>query len=136
VRDETPNYAVLFNRNREEIGSIFIRDAMLEENIGIDPEIKIRGCLVRTFPAEHKSNPPRSMTPKTVIFNPPATIVLWKDGTKTTVKCDETDRYIPVLGLALCYMKKSLGNTSRELNKALREAEREIESKIFGRKEK
>lgn len=53
------------------------------------------------------------------IFNDPATIVLWADGTKTVVKCQEGDAYDPEKGLALCYMKKYLGNTSRALNDAL-----------------
>lgn len=53
------------------------------------------------------------------IFNDPATIVLWGDGTKTVVKCQEGDAYDSEKGLALCYMKKYLGNTSRALNDAL-----------------
>lgn len=57
---------------------------------------------------------------KRVIYHAPATIVYWEDGTRTVVKCDKEDEYNPMLGLALCYMKKALGNTSRELNKALR----------------
>lgn len=52
----------------------------------------------------------RSVTPKKVIFNAPATIVYWTDGTKTVVKCDERDTYSREAGLALCYMKKALGN--------------------------
>lgn len=60
------------------------------------------------------------LTAKRVIFNPPATVVLWEDGTKTVVKCDPKDTFDEMKGLALCYMKKALGNTSRELNKALR----------------
>jgi hypothetical protein len=59
---------------------------------------------------------------KQVIFNPPATVVLWTDGTKTVVKCDPADTFNETTGVALCYMKKALGNTSRELNKALRKA--------------
>lgn len=59
---------------------------------------------------------------KQVIFNPPATVVLWEDGTKTVVKCDPEDTFNETTGVALCYMKKALGNTSRELNKALRKA--------------
>jgi len=43
-----------------------------------------------------------------VIFNPPATIVIWEDGTKTVVKCMEGDTYDAEKGLALCYMKKSV----------------------------
>ena len=45
-----------------------------------------------------------------VIFNDPATIVIWKDKTKTVVKCQEGDTYSPELGLAMCIAKKYLGN--------------------------
>lgn len=45
-----------------------------------------------------------------VIFNYPATIVLWEDGTKTVVKCQEGDEYSKETGLALCFAKKALGN--------------------------
>ena len=45
-----------------------------------------------------------------VIFNDPATIVLWGDGTKTVVKCQEGDDYSKETGLALCIAKKALGN--------------------------
>lgn len=47
-----------------------------------------------------------------VIFNTPATIVIWKDGTKTVVKCQGDDKFDPEKGLALCFMKKALGNKS------------------------
>lgn len=49
---------------------------------------------------------------KKVIFNAPATIVLWTDGTKTVVKCDKNDTYDLEKGLALCIAKKYLGNQS------------------------
>lgn len=47
---------------------------------------------------------------KNVIFNDPATIVLWKDGTKTVVKCQKNDTYNPEMGLAMCIIKKMCGN--------------------------
>ena len=47
---------------------------------------------------------------KKVIFNNPATIVYWEDGTKTVVKCGKDDTYSEETGLALCFMKKALGN--------------------------
>ena len=65
---------------------------------------------------------------KKVIFNPPATIILWEDKTKTVVKCDPEDTFDEMKGIALCYMKKALGNTSRELNKALREGKKTNEN--------
>lgn len=42
-----------------------------------------------------------------VIYNPPATIVIWKDGTKTVVKCDEHDTFDQRTGLLLCIAKKA-----------------------------
>lgn len=45
-----------------------------------------------------------------VIFNDPATIVFWADGTKTVVKCQEGDIYSPETGLAMAISKKALGN--------------------------
>ena len=49
---------------------------------------------------------------KDVIFNPPATIVNWADGTKTVVKCQNNETFDPEKGLALCFMKKINGNQS------------------------
>ena len=63
-----------------------------------------------------------------VIFNAPATIVIWDDDTKTVVKCGDRDVYDPEKGLALCFMKKMLGNTGRyyeTVKKALAEYEKE-----------
>lgn len=45
-----------------------------------------------------------------VIFNYPATIVLWADGTKTVVKAGDRDVYDPEKGLAMAIAKKALGN--------------------------
>ena len=46
---------------------------------------------------------------KKVIFNDPATIVIWGDGTKTVVKRD-CELYDPEKGLAMAIAKKALGN--------------------------
>lgn len=50
---------------------------------------------------------------KNVIFNYPATIVLWSDGTKTVVKSLEGEDFDPEKGLAMAISKKSLGNNGR-----------------------
>ena len=47
---------------------------------------------------------------KKVIFNRPATIVLWEDGTKTVVKCDSDEDFDYEKGLAMAISKKALGN--------------------------
>ena len=55
---------------------------------------------------------------KRVIYNDPATIVFWSDGTKTVVKRQKNDKgkYVDKFdtekGLALCIAKKALGNMS------------------------
>lgn len=47
---------------------------------------------------------------KDVIFNGPATIVKWSDGTKTVVKCCKGDLFDPEKGLAMAISKKALGD--------------------------
>lgn len=47
---------------------------------------------------------------KKVIFNEPATIVFWSDGTKTVVKCGDDDIWDPEKGLAMAVTKKFFGN--------------------------
>ena len=43
---------------------------------------------------------------KKVIFNDPATIVFWADGTKTVVKCADFDIFDPEKGLAMAICKR------------------------------
>jgi hypothetical protein len=58
--------------------------------------------------------------PFKIIFNDPATIVYWSDGTKTVVKKQKGDAFKKETGLAMCYVKKFCGNnTSRGLNDIL-----------------
>lgn len=45
-----------------------------------------------------------------VIFNDPATIVFWSDGTKTIVQSRGDDAFDPEKGLAMAISKKFLGN--------------------------
>ena len=54
---------------------------------------------------------------KKVIFNKPATIVLWDDDTKTVVQCQKgksgkIEKFDKEKGLAMCIAKKCLGNKS------------------------
>ncbi len=48
-----------------------------------------------------------------IIFNPPATIVFWDDGTKTVVKCMEGQPFEKYAGFCAACMKKAFGSTSR-----------------------
>ncbi|WP_289225466.1 hypothetical protein [Bacteroides acidifaciens] len=74
-------------------------------------KIKLDGIIEQYSSMESGvSNIPFDMMYEKVIFNEPATIVIWKDGSKTVVKCQKNDEYDPEKGLALCFMKKALGN--------------------------
>lgn len=53
---------------------------------------------------------------KNVIFNDPATIVFWTDGTKTVVKAQGDDIFDPEKGLAMAISKKALGNKGNYCN--------------------
>ena len=66
---------------------------------------------------------------KNVIFNEPATIILWADGTKTVVKCQEGEGYDPEKGMAMAISKKALsnkGNYCEVFKKWLPEEEEEV----------
>lgn len=45
-----------------------------------------------------------------VMYNNPATIVFWSDGTKTISKCHGEDKYDPKVGLLLAILKKFGGS--------------------------
>lgn len=60
-----------------------------------------------------KNNPPAPAPlplPMNVIFNDPATIVYWDDGTKTVVKCQPGDVFSAEAGLTTAMLKKYMGN--------------------------
>lgn len=60
-----------------------------------------------------RANPPMSAPlplPTNVIFNNPATIVYWDDGTKTVVKCQPGDVFSAEAGLTTAMLKKYMGN--------------------------
>lgn len=76
-----------------------------------DDRITIEGTYDN--PWHNKSKWSRVPNPiSKVIFNPPATIVYWKDGAKTVVKCQDGDIYDKEIGLVTCIAKKMLGNRS------------------------
>lgn len=65
-----------------------------------------------------KVNPRPTPTPTItkVIFNNPATIVIWSDGIKTVVKCGEDDIFDREKGLALAISKRYFNNKSNYYN--------------------
>lgn len=51
------------------------------------------------------------VVPVKVVYNDPATVVYWSDGTKTIVKCHDDDVFDEREGFLLCCAKKLMGNT-------------------------
>lgn len=70
-----------------------------------------------------------------VIFNDPATIVFWADGSKTVVKCQEGDVFDKEKGLAMAISKRALGDKGRycnEFKKWIPEIEEaKVETEVF-----
>ena len=54
-----------------------------------------------------------SLNVSKIIFNPPATIVFWEDGTKTVVKCSEEDEFSEYYGFLAALGKKVYENNSQ-----------------------
>ena len=71
-----------------------------------------------------------SARPVKVIFNPPATIVLWSDKDKTVVKCREGEEFDEWIGFITAYAKKAYGKgfvpfVRRQLKNAIRQEKKD-----------
>ena len=87
---------------------------------GIGKTITIEGdesTHVTLIDEDLESLPIRVFLPKIkkVIYNPPATVIIWNDDTKTVVKCQEEDIYDKQTGFLLCIMKKIFGNKFNDI---------------------
>ena len=102
-------YTKTFHTNRPEINWLYMAKQMIDD---ITYEgIKEMRPMTRTY-----ANGQVIPRIKNVIFNDPATIVFWSDGTKTVVKCQDDDWYDPEKGLAMAISKKALGNKGNYCN--------------------
>lgn len=71
---------------------------------------------------------PVSFDIKEVIYNDPAVVVYWKDGTKTVATAQNED-YDPEKGLAICFAKKALGNSYKGMGRFKRLLKKAIKKK-------
>ncbi len=79
---------------------------LLDENRKL--EIELAAAKAREVLTALSIRP--EMMIENVIFNDPATIVFWLDGSKTVVKCQLGDTFSKELGLAMAICKKVYGN--------------------------
>ena len=85
----------------------FLGDVQKELSNAYDPQRFIYKTSLNSIYGAPKINMPGI---KQVIFNDPATIVIWADGEKTVVKCQNGEPYDPEKGLAMAITKRALGN--------------------------
>jgi hypothetical protein len=85
--------------------NVIVREFTVECGPCSVASITLNGALT-----EHE---PRNLGPAItkVVFNNPATVVFWSDGTKTVVRCSDNDTFNPEIGLAMAICKKAFGNT-------------------------
>ena len=125
------------NENRATINGIevlFTDDLIVEKENPLSYRIELvykKPILHHIYANNYLAFSPEMMTlnnipeVKKVIFNDPATIVYWKDGTKTVVKCQKGDDFDPEKGLAMAFLKKCWGNKGNfndKLIKIIKEA--------------
>ena len=70
--------------------------------------------------------------PSKVIFNPPATIVIFNDGTKIISKCDKEDKFSKGTGFLMCMLKRNYGNAiaHKMLEKFVYSKERSVKEDV------
>ena len=101
--DETKNTYCKLNF-KERISDMFSNDE-LKKQYDSDAMDAFK-YFVNSMYGIHSS----SLSIKNVIFNDPATIVIWSDGVKTIVKCVDGDDFDPEKGLAMAIVKRVFGN--------------------------
>lgn len=115
---EYQHFSYLAERNyceRSEVASVTLKPGCLPtcsyycpRMISISPEHLCGNNLLSSLVLHRE----KDYVIKRVIFKDPLTIVLWNNGDKTIVKCQEGDIYDPEKGLAMAICKYVYGNKS------------------------
>jgi hypothetical protein len=77
---------------------------MAVENGNLRPTGSVRST------SDEPANIDKPLKIKVVHFSGPVTTVIWEDGTKSQVRCQDGDHFDPEKGLALAIAKRALGN--------------------------
>ena len=110
---EVDSYSSPYNTNTvlkvEVSGKNLLEPKCSTRTDGIMAQIEAYKVMTTYNPARKDSINEGKLQIKDVIFNPPATIVFWSDGSKTVVKA-ENEIYDPEKGLAMAIAKRAMGN--------------------------
>lgn len=101
--------------SKNELNTITLRKRRKNEGRNEMP-VERKSTSSRVYYASATAKSVSAPSIKKVIFNYPATIVFWSDGSKTVVKCQDGDIYDPEKGLAMAISKKAFGNKGNYCN--------------------
>lgn len=104
--------ATFYEESLIQVGAIDEQDKLIEKYASHDAKVLAEAYTKyykhKQIEAQTFDNPSDFIV--NVIFNDPATIIQWKDGTKTVVKCNKGENFDPEKGLVMAITKKALGN--------------------------
>lgn len=101
------------------------------------PEYMKKAFNIPLGKQEENTMPVRSLPSiKNVTFNKPWTIVSWSDGTVTKCKTTKGTAFREEAGLAICFMKKSMGLTNTQFGKLVEEYKSDDSNSKKRKKEK
>lgn len=92
---------------------LYDRNTMKDSDLVITPEL--RKAMTNEYKKgliEGREIVWKSISVDRIIFNDPATIVFWQDGTKTVVKCQKGQTFNPYFGFCAAIAKKLYGSNS------------------------
>lgn len=125
-----PKYFIMWHI-RELVIELEVLDYISYQDILNKLVVNLEGAIPEIYfiemMEERKMN--NKFKTKKVIFNEPATIVIWEDGTKTVVKCRDDEAFDPEKGLALCFMKRVFDNKGNYNNILRKECDRYFQEK-------
>lgn len=143
--DNTLTYKFLLNDQEVEVAlgvDPFACSASMGAERSCDYVITDRCTEVKNWNMEEmketfkKEEEMKVITLDHVIFDGPATIVFWSDGSKTIVKCTDGDAYAYDVGIAMATLKKIFGDQYGAYRHDVRNAIKEAEERKVRREKK
>lgn len=103
---------MIFEKRPICLGDKFVNISVPKQEYNFDYGIYYTFDDIADYSIYFSDNDVRSMEDyvKKVYFDQPYTIVIWRDGTKTIVKCAEGCTYDKYTGLTTCFLKKFMGD--------------------------
>lgn len=106
----------VYKELEQEINSSFLENELAEDEIDNDLNL-IR--MIEELEAEEQYD---YLALEKIIFNNPATIVIWADGTRTVVKACKEDKFDKGVGLKTALLQRVFGkDIDKEINKIVDE---------------